>query len=313
MTSGSSNGARPCWGDGHARHAHDDIARDAGSPLDRAAHVPRGVLRVPGRGDRHPRAHAGRRPRPLAIARGHHRSRAAQDRVVHGVAGHPVDRAHGVGGDAGGVRAVALRVSRSAPRARAGDGAVRAPDRGRRLGVRERARPGWPARVPRARSEPRRDPDRPRVLQLRGGRAHGRWAVGAPRSAPGGGGTDARRKPVARVPRGHPARAAARDRGGERHRVPLHVHVVRRDPDPRWAAHLDPRDRDLPPDRAAARSSRRGRPHHRAARRRRRVARRSTPGSRAALRTPWACARRSRPHGTRERPRNARCSRGTSR
>ena len=94
-----------------------------------------------------------------------------------------------------------------------------------------------------------RDPARARLLQLRRRRAHRRRAVVAPRSPARRSRADARRDPVADVRRRHPARAAARDHRGRVDRVPVHLHLVRRDPRPRRPAVRHARDRDLPPDR----------------------------------------------------------------
>ena len=63
------------------------------------------------------------------------------------------------------------------------------------------------------------------------------------------------------LPALRPAIATA-SRGG----VPLHLHVVRRDPHPRWPPVRDARDRDLPADRPAAEPPARGRADPRAAR-----------------------------------------------
>ena len=115
------------------------------------------------------------------------------------------------------------------------------------------ARRGGPARVPRSRPVAGRHPRRPRVLQLRGRGADRRWSVGAPRSAAGRRGARPRRRSLADIPLGDAAGAPTRDRGRRRDRVPVHVHVVRGDPDPRRAELLDARDRDLPPDGAVPR------------------------------------------------------------
>ena len=88
--------------------------------------------------------------------------------------------------------------------------------------------------------------------------------------------------------------------GRGRDRVPLLVHVVRRDPHPRRPARRHARDRDLPPDRAAPQPAARGRAHDRAARRRRAAARarragsRDGSGSRSRLRAAAETARRPR-------------------
>ena len=139
------------------------------------------------------------------------------------------------------------------------------------------------------------DPDRPRVLQLRGRRADGRRSVVASRPSPGRGRADARRKPLARLSRGDASRAPSRDRDRERGRVPLHLHVVRCHPHPRRPALRDARDRDLPADCSAPEPPTRGRAHARTARSRRRAARRhrAHPGSRAGS-APAALGRRNR-------------------
>ena len=74
--------------------------------------------------------------------------------------------------------------------------------------------------------------------------ACGRASTRAPRRPPG---CWARRggRPSARHVAGHPAGG----RLGRRHRVPLHLHQLRRRPHPRRPRSVDPRDRDLPADR----------------------------------------------------------------
>src|SRR5207244_12459296 len=146
-----------------------------------------------------------------------------------------------------------------ATRAGGGPRPVRAADGGSRLRVPRAARRGRAARVPRPRPVARRHPARSRVLQLRGRGADRGWFVVAPRPSPGGRGTRARRRTLADVPRGHIAGAPTGDGGRSGDRLPVTVHVLRREPDPRRAGVLDARDRDLPPDGAVPRPAASGR------------------------------------------------------
>jgi len=143
----------------------------------------------------------------------HHGRGAAPHRVVHGVAGDAVDGVDPRGRDPGRLRAGALRVPGTTAGARAGDGSVRAADGRGGLGVRRVAGRRWAAREPRSRPDPRRDPDRPRVLQLLGGGAHCRQPLVPPRPPTGRGSTHVGRQPRAHLPRGDAACVAARDRG----------------------------------------------------------------------------------------------------
>ena len=129
---------------------------------------------------------------------------------------------------------------------------VRPPHRRRRAGV-SRGASG------RARARPARDPRRARVLQRRGRRPDRGDVLGRPRPARLRSRGDARRRPVAELPRGDAAAARARARRGGGARLPLHVHLVRHRPDPRRAELRDDRDRDLQPGGAALRPARRGR------------------------------------------------------
>ena len=164
-------------------------------------------------------------------------TRAARRGVVHGVAGDGVDRTHRCS-------------SRSPARTCSRGTSSRAAALVRGVGPVPFVLPtvvvgsaflallgdGGPL-GPRPRPDARRHPARARVLQLRGGGAHGRRPVVAPRPA-------ARRKRHACSARagwrtfrdGHAAGAAAGDRGRSGDRVPLHLHVVRRDPHPRRPA-----------------------------------------------------------------------------
>ena len=197
--------------------------------------------------------------------------------MVHRVAGGCLD-----GADARGRAAARVgSLPRVVPRPIAGGGArarpVRPPDRRGRNGVRRA-----PAR--RHRALGLGDPPRPHVLQRRGGRAsRGNRMVGARPSADRGG-DDARR--AAAPARTHDHAAAARPvaRGRRGDRVPLLLHLVRRDHRARRATVRDARDRDLhagsatlrSPDRrraraAAARSGRRRLDRRRRARAARRL------------------------------------------
>ena len=128
----------------------------------------------------------------------------------------------------------------------------------------------------------RGDPARARVLQLRGRGANRRWAVVSPRPAPGGGRAGPRREPVADVRQRHAPGAPPRDHRGRVDRVPVLLHLVRGDPRTRRPALRHPRDRDLPPDRAAARPPGCRRPRRGPARGRARRARGRRVGTRAA-------------------------------
>ena len=228
----------------------------------RAARVLGAVLRLPGLGDHWPRHVSGRRPRSRAARRSGHRSVAATRVVVHDLAGRALDAAHDRRRAPRRVRGESLRVSRASRGAGARDRSLRAADGGGRLRVRRAARARRPVGLARPRPDGVGDPACTRLLQLRRGRAHGRRALGAPRSAPGGGCARARSYSLARVPRGHAPRAPTRARGGGCDRVLVHVHVVRRDPHSGRPAVRDARDRDLSPDRAAPepRRGRRARP-----------------------------------------------------
>ena len=261
----------------------------------RAARFPHRVLRLPGAGDHRarPRTRLARRPRP--VRRRRHRRLPAPRRVVHNLAGRPLDRADPHDRHPRRVRALPVPIPRPRRGARARDGAVRAADHRGGLRLREPARPRGTPRRPRARPVARRDPRGPCVLQLRSRRAHRGWALVAPRPPSGGGGTHARRQPTARVPRGHPARAAPRDHRGRGDRVPLHVHVVRRDPRARRSSVQHPGDGDLPPDRAAPPPAARSHAHRGAVGRDHRVAARDRPDRGSPPRRAAPAAPRPRP------------------
>ncbi len=78
----------------------------------------------------------------------------------------------------------------------------------------------------------------------------GVWEQVDPRAR--GGGACPRRLALARLSDRDAATADARDRIGRVDRLPVHVHVVRRDPDPGWGAVRHARGRDLSAGRAAA-------------------------------------------------------------
>ena len=162
-------------------------------------------------------------------------------------------RPHRAGRAAGRVRARPLRVPRPPRRARPGDGA------------RSCSRPwSWAPRSPACSAPAARSPGS--VSTRRSWAILSRTCSSTTRSscAPSAGlwsHLDPRQEEaarmlgasrVARVPGGHAARAAAGDRGRGGGRVPLHLHVVRRDPHPGRPAIRHARDRDLPPDRPAA-------------------------------------------------------------
>ena len=109
------------------------------------------------------------------------------------------------------------------------------------------------AGLPRPGRDAGRDHRRPHLLQRRRRDPRGRRRLGVARPAAGRGGRGARREPGPGVPHGHlPGPAAGA--GGRRERgVPLLRHVVRRGADPRRAALLLGRDRDLPAHHPAAR------------------------------------------------------------
>ncbi len=100
---------------------------------------------------------------------------------------------------------------------------------------------------------------RPRRVQPRSCRARGRIAVGAPPDRHGGRRRHARRvSPAGRHADLAAARAARGDRG--RHdRVPVHLHLVRGDPDPRCARHPHDRGRGVASGNPARRRRRRRR------------------------------------------------------
>ncbi len=191
----------------------------------RSARLPRAVLPL----SRSPRSSSAACAARRRAARRPHGSADARDRVVHGVAGARVDRAHDRGRAARGVRARSLPIQGPERGQRARRRPVRAADRRRR------------ARVPRDPARRRRaglgaDPGRARVLQRRRRRADRRDVLGEPRPAPERGGSDARRVPSCAPPRGHRSAPRAGARLCGRHRLPVLVHVVRRRPDPRRAA-----------------------------------------------------------------------------
>ena len=191
------------------------------------------------------------------------------DRRADARAGDPRDRVSVLLGVPGAY--VLYRHSFPGPvrRARARHRAVRPADRRGRRRVPLAARRGRPARVPAPRRHVRGHRRRARVLQLRGRRAHRRWAVGAPRPARRAGGPRARRVALAGVPHRHAARADPRDRLRRVAGVPVLRDRVRHGARPRWAAVRHDRDRDLDPDHAVPRPARRRRAVGRAARRRR--------------------------------------------
>ena len=121
-----------------------------------------------------------------------------------------------------------------------------------------RARPVRPAddrrrdRVPRAppgrgRAVGVGDPARPRLLQRRGRRARGRRVLGRSRRTALGRGGDARRRPCAATAAADGAAARAGAGVGRLDRVPLLLHLVRRDRRPRRNPLLHARDGDLQP------------------------------------------------------------------
>ena len=124
--------------------------------------------------------------------------------------------------------------------------AVRPAHRGRRDRV-PRAAPGW------GRADRLGDPPRARLLQRRGRRARRRRVLGRARPEAGRRRRDARRVAVPASPPRHrsPPRPRRRLRGVDR--VPLLLHVVRRDRRPRRDPVRDARGRDLQPGSAALR------------------------------------------------------------
>ena len=289
-TRGSSSGPTPSCGDAVARGA--DLARA------RAARVPRRLLRLPGGRDRRARPRARRPRRPRSARRGRHRRLAAPRRVVHACGRPPLSTVLTAAGRAAGrVRPRPLRVPGAPRRARAGDRPVRAPDRGRGLGVRGPARPRRPAR--RARLDQT-------VWAILLAHVFFNYAV-VVRTV---GGLWAHLDP-------HAEEAArmlgAEPRGARSGQVTLPAlrpaivaaativflftftsfGVILLLGGPRF---VDARDRDLPPDRAAARPAARRRAHPRAARRRRGAA----PGDRAARGPPQR--RAAAALGARDRP-----------
>ena len=140
-TSGSSSGPTPCSGSARRAAARRDARWLALGP----ARVPRGLLRLPGRRDRRPRALAPDGTLDLDPLRDVVTDPGAPARdLVHGVAGRAVDGAHAGDRAARRVRARAVRLSRAARRARARHRAVRAADGRGRHRVRRAARPGGP-------------------------------------------------------------------------------------------------------------------------------------------------------------------------
>ena len=288
MTTGSRSGPRSCSVD-PARPSGD------GGGLRRARRVPRRVLRRPGG---HAGDHGAARGRAVGHRGGARRARVGvhpSGRVVHALAGGGL---HGGDGRARPPCGVGAR-----PHPDAGPGpvrccahrALRAPDRRGRHGLPRRARTRRSARPRRrgARSRGRPAPDghrgdpRPRVLQLRRRRPHGRRGVGGHRPRHRGRRPDARGIAVADLPVGDAAPAATLARRCGRHRVPVHLHLLRRREDPGRTPHRHDRGRDPPADHPAARPASRVGPVAAAARRGDRCteplpASRPSPGHRSA-------------------------------
>ena len=279
-------------GPGRRRRAARRRGRRQPRGLDRRVDRPRGPVTVRGTGPAR-RAAAPRRWRsspcffawPVANIvgeglRGDHgvgaprrrrragRRRAAARGLVHPVAGGGVHRAHARARPARRPRAGPLRVPGAASGPGARDRPVRAADGG---GGRRVPRAARSERRPRPRPGRHRvgDPPGPRLLQPRGGRAHRRRAVGAPRPGDRVRRPRARGVTVAGGARGHPPGAAPGHHLRRTDHVPLHVHVVRRGAAPGRPGPRDPRGRDLPPDRGPARPARGRRPRPPAAPRRR--------------------------------------------
>ena len=214
---------------------------------------------------------------------GFRRARDLARRLVHVLAGGGEHGTHAGHRRADHLRPLALLVPRTPRRARPRRRAVRATDGRRRRGV-----PGNAARPLAAIGH--RHPARPRLLQRRRGRAHRGAGMAATRRALRGCRPHPGRQPLAGD--AHDRRAVAA-RSGARccgNRLPVQLHLVRRDQAPRWTAPHHPRGRDLPACGAAGGPGRRVRARARAAPRRRR--RPATVGARRTPTTPGCGDRR---------------------
>ena len=227
--------------------------------LSPAVRLPGGLLLLPaGDGDRQElRARGPARSDPAGHDLG--RDLFPPRALVHDLAGGPLDRADPGAGAAGGVRLRPLPLPRQAPAASADDdpvcaagdgglGGVRGAARPARLAERAadgRARPQSPAHPPPA--DDLADPDRPRLLQHLGGHPRGRRLLGPSRYKARRCGPDVGRQPAARGVGDHPAAVDAGHRGGRIAGLPLLLHQLRRDPDPRRADLRHAGSRDLPP------------------------------------------------------------------
>ena len=205
-----------------------------------------------------------------------------------------------------GARAILVQraLARGGPRARP----VRPADDRRRDRV-SRAPPG------RGRTVGVGDPARPRLLQRRGRRARGRRVLGRSRRTALGRRGDARRRPCAATAAADGAAARAGAGVGRLDRVPLLLHLVRRDRRPRRNPPLHPRDGDLQPGGSVlrpahgrcarpppARRRRGGRDRLRDARAPSRRRAPSRPAGPEAVRQPPVCGLRHRPDVGRAAP-----------
>ncbi len=231
-----------------------------------------------------------------------HRPVPAASVVVHPVAGDALDGDHTCRRPAGGLLLRSHAIRRQTSDLGAADRSLRAPDRGRGLGG-----AGSSGTAQSGRGRPQGvdlgDPPRPRVVQLRGHRAHGRGVLEQPRSVAGGSGPRLRSVAVAGVPRGDVASPASRGLGGELDRLPLHVHELRRRVATRRAGIQHARGRDLHTDNPTAAARHRSGVGHRAVRRSARGAARvfdlrPSPGGHR----PAEDRSRDEPTGERKRP-----------
>ncbi len=165
--------------------------------------------------------------------------------------GAGLHRAHPAHRTARRVRLRPVRLPRQAGPAGRGDRAVRAADGRRRYGVPGAGRTRRAARRAVGRTAGHHrvgDPARARLLQLRRRRTHRRRPLVAARPAAGGGRADARRLAAEGLAAGDAARARARRGRRRADGVPVHLHVLRRRPDPRRTGLLHPGGGDLPAD-----------------------------------------------------------------
>ena len=174
--------------------------------------------------------------------------------MVHPLAGRPVNDADHGGGGAHDVGRLSIRVPRAQVGHGTGDCSIRVAHRGRRRGIRRTGLEGF------RRSHPRR----PYLLQRRRGRQDCGSLVVTTRSRPARRRARVGSERVEGVPDHHAPTLTTCDRRSVRHRVLVHLHVVRCGADPWWLQIRHARGRDLSTGGDPVRPATGRRPRHRA-------------------------------------------------